>query len=68
MSYAGSCLCGAMCCYVDGEFKSTRHCHGTICQKQHGAACGSDGNLSGRHLEWRQRQEMLHLCESRVSW
>jgi hypothetical protein len=64
MSYAGSCLCGAICYHVDGEFISSSHCHCTMCQKQHGAACDSYGNVSLRQLEWRQGQEMLHLYES----
>lgn len=64
MPYQGSCLCGAICYQVDGEFKSTSHCHCTMCQKQHGAACGSYGNVSVRQLEWRRGQEMLRLYES----
>jgi len=64
MSYAGSCLCGAICYHVNGEFKSTSHCHCTMCQKQHGAACGSYGNISVRQLEWRHGHELLHLYES----
>ncbi|TFH73727.1 GFA family protein [Gammaproteobacteria bacterium LSUCC0112] len=64
MLYAGSCLCGGIGYQVDGEFKSTSHCHCTMCQKQHGAACGSYGNISVRQLEWRRGQELLLLHES----
>lgn len=35
-----------------------------MCQKQHGAACGSYGNLSVRQLEWVRGREWLRLYES----
>ena len=64
MAYAGSCLCGAICYQVKGEFVSSSHCHCTMCQKQHGAACGSYGNVSFRQLEWVRGQEWLSQYES----
>ena len=43
--YEGSCLCGAISYKIDGEIKSVSNCYCTMCQKQHGAAFATYGNI-----------------------
>ena len=43
--YQGSCLCGAISYKISGEIKSVSNCYCTMCQKQHGAAFVTYGNI-----------------------
>ncbi len=42
----GSCLCGHIRYEITGPIERASHCYCTMCQKQHGAACGSYGNIA----------------------
>lgn len=41
----GGCLCGAVAYRGQGPLFATSHCFCTQCQRQHGAAAGSYGNV-----------------------
>lgn len=43
--YQGSCLCGTVRYEARAEIKAPSHCHCGMCQKAHGAAFGSYGNV-----------------------
>lgn len=50
--FTGSCLCGEIR-YEVAEFEqSVGHCHCTMCQKFHGAAFSTFGEVSLQNLHW----------------
>ena len=48
--YTGSCLCGAVRYEIHGDVDRTSLCWCTMCQKQHGAACGPYANVASTAL------------------
>lgn len=64
MIYNGSCLCSAIRYQVIGDFESTSHCHCTMCQKQHGAACGSYGTLDNSQVQWLSGLDTISYYQS----
>jgi hypothetical protein len=42
----GACLCGAVAYRAQGPLFATSHCFCTQCQRQHGAAAGTYGNVA----------------------
>jgi len=48
--YKGSCLCGAVRYEIRGPIDRTSLCWCTMCQKQHGAACGPYANVATSDL------------------
>jgi hypothetical protein len=49
---------------IEGEIEFTSHCHCTMCQKQHGAAFGSYGNVPLHNFSYRAGAELLAVFES----
>ncbi|MGV3652599.1 MAG: GFA family protein, partial [Noviherbaspirillum sp.] len=62
--YEGSCLCGGVKYRIDGEIKSSSNCHCTMCQKQHGAAFASYGNVYLDALSYLCGQDLLAFFQS----
>ena len=50
--YTGACLCGEIEYEIDADFSESSHCHCSQCQKAHGAAFGSYGNIKKDQLRW----------------
>ena len=49
---SGSCLCGQVRYDVDGEFTDVTNCHCNMCQKIHGAAYGTYGEVRRDAFAW----------------
>lgn len=78
----GSCLCGGVHYRVDGPVHSASHCHCTMCQKQHGAACGSYANVARADFVYERGAELVteynsspgvtrgfcRVCGSNLTW
>ena len=55
----GSCLCGAITFEVSKFQPLVGHCHCTMCQKFHGAAFSTFGEVKREHLFWHSGVELL---------
>ena len=62
--YLGSCLCGKVTYEVLGELKNVSHCHCTMCQKAHGAAFGSYGNVLRTDFHFLGGEESVQSYQS----
>lgn len=62
--YQGSCLCGAVRYEARTEIKAPSHCHCTMCQKAHGAAFGSYGNVPVGSFAFTHGADRVRHCES----
>ncbi|NMM36457.1 MAG: GFA family protein [Glaciimonas sp.] len=60
----GSCLCGRVKYQVTGDIRSASHCHCTMCQKQHGAACGSYANVDRAGFSYASGADAVAAYES----
>jgi len=50
--YSGSCLCGKVQYKVEKFMPHMAHCHCNMCQKFHGAAFSTFGEVKLEHLHW----------------
>ncbi|WP_448212922.1 GFA family protein [Colwellia sp. MEBiC06753] len=55
----GSCLCGQIVFSVAKFVPLAGHCHCHMCQKFHGAAFSTFGEVKRKHLTWLQGQNLL---------
>ncbi|GGX32534.1 GFA family protein [Undibacterium squillarum] len=60
----GSCLCGLIRYEIQGMINDVSHCYCRMCQKAHGAACGSYANVPTHQFRWIQGQEYLKTYHS----
>jgi hypothetical protein len=60
----GSCLCERIRYQIDGEVKRASHCFCTMCQKQHGAACGTYANVASAAFSYRSGEDSVVAYES----
>lgn len=58
-NYTGSCLCGQVQYQVSKFLPVIAHCHCTMCQKFHGAAFSTFGEVEKENLHWLSGQEHL---------
>jgi hypothetical protein len=65
--YMGSCLCGKVKYQISGELSNASHCHCTMCQKGHGAACGSYANALRTDFMFVQGEEFVESYRSSPS-
>lgn len=59
MSYAGSCLCGAVRFEVDGEFDALYLCHCERCRKDTGSAHAANMFSATARLRWLSGEDMV---------
>lgn len=62
--HQGSCLCGAIHYEARAEIKAASHCHCSMCQKAHGAAFGSYGNVPVGSFAFTQGADLVRHRES----
>ena len=55
----GSCLCSAIAYSASGPIESASHCYCTMCQKQHGAAAGTYGNIARADLRIERGADLI---------
>lgn len=63
----GSCLCGAVHYKVTGPISDASHCHCKMCQKAHGAACGTYANVAENQFSIIRGNEHLKNYQSSPS-
>lgn len=80
--YLGSCLCGAVRYVIRSNIECTSLCWCTMCQKQHGAACGPYANVAAADLVYLQGADAItryasspgvertfcKVCGSNLTW
>ncbi|MBT3308692.1 MAG: hypothetical protein HOL04_07360 [Gammaproteobacteria bacterium] len=57
--YRGRCLCGAVTYHITQFETDIGHCHCTMCQRFHGAAFSTFGEVKLENLEWLSGYEQL---------
>ncbi|MEW6981896.1 GFA family protein [Colwelliaceae bacterium 6471] len=57
--YTGSCLCGLIRFQIDAFMPHIAHCHCTMCQKFHGAAFSTFGEVKNVHFHWLEGEEHI---------
>lgn len=60
----GSCLCGAITFSVNKFEPLAGHCHCTMCQKFHGAAFSTFGEVNLANFQWIKGQELLSVYKA----
>ena len=61
---SGSCQCGGVRYTVDSEFSDVTNCHCTMCQKIHGAAYGTYGEVRRDRMRWTEGNDLLRVYSS----
>jgi len=62
--YQGGCLCGAIRYQIDAFGPRIAHCHCTMCQRFHGAAFSTFGEVQSEHFKWLQGRAALQSYEA----
>ena len=62
--YTGSCLCERISYRIDGPVKKASHCFCLMCQKQHGAACGTYANVASAAFTYVSGDDAVVAYES----
>jgi hypothetical protein len=60
----GSCLCRAVQFQIEGPVGPASHCHCTMCQKAHGAACGSYAIVKSADFRLLSGEKQIRRYES----
>ena len=63
-TYQGGCLCGAIRYQVTAFEPRIAHCHCTMCQRFHGAAFSTFGEVQLEHFRWIQGEEVLQSYQA----
>ena len=60
----GSCLCGRVRYEITGPASKASHCFCSMCQKQHGGACGSYANYASADFRYTSGEEAVQRYAS----
>lgn len=63
-AYRGGCLCGTIRYQVSAFEPRIAHCHCTMCQRFHGAAFSTFGEVRLEHFKWDQGEEALQSYQA----
>ena len=62
--YSGRCLCGAIQFEIEAFESRIAHCHCKMCQRFHGAAFSTFGEVKIEHLHWHSGESLLKHYEA----